>query len=73
MNFFKKSILLFFGSALVFLNFNQFGTGDKIEAANQTFTIDALTSTTLVLSSETSYSSGGKNYTAIGKYGLKRV
>lgn len=55
------------------LNFNQLGIGDKIEVASETVTIDSITSTTLVFSSETSYSNGGKNYTSIGKATLKRV
>lgn len=55
------------------LNINKLGIGDKIEAESQTLTIDSLTSTTLVFSSEFSYSYGGKNYTSIGKSTLKRV
>ena len=55
------------------LNINILGIGDKIEVESETVTIDSITSTTLVFSSETSYSNGGKNYTSIGKSTLKRV
>lgn len=55
------------------LNINKLGIGDKIEVESQKVTIEALTSTTLMFSSESSYSNGGKNYTYVGKSTLRRV
>lgn len=58
---------------ILILSANKLGIGDKVEVENTTMTIDTLTSSTLIITEEHSYSSGGKNYTGIAKVTLKRV
>ena len=58
---------------IVILNLNKLGINDEFVIESETMTIESLTSSSLILSSEVSYTSAGKNYKSIGKSTYKRV